>query len=74
WKDAPAVGRSRLTGLRAVKLDAGVSAAYPTGFRYERFDLPENRQIAWKNDGMYYMQFQNSDLIKMQNYIPNQSW
>lgn len=74
WKDAPAVGRSRLTGLRAVKLDAGVSTAYPTGFRYERFDLPENRQIAWKNDGMYYMQFQNSDLIKMQNYIPNQSW
>lgn len=74
WKDAPAVGRSRLTGLRPVRLSAGASAAYPTGFRYERFELPENRQIAWKNDGMYYMQFQNSDLIKMQNYIPNQSW
>lgn len=74
WKDAPDIYRSTLYGLRVVKLDAGVSAEYPTGFKYERFALPSNRQIAWKNDGMYYMQFQNSDLQKMKNYVPNQTW
>ena len=74
WKDAPAIGRSRLYGLRATKLSGGATSAYPTGFRYERFALPENRQIAWKNDGMYYIQFQTSDLLKMKNYTPNQTW
>lgn len=74
WKDAPAIGRSTLIGLRAVKLSAGPSAEYPTGFRYERFNLPANRQIAWKNDGMYYMQFQESDLRKMKNYTRKEQW
>jgi hypothetical protein len=74
WKDAPAVGRSTLYGMRATKLDSGPTAQYPTGFRYERFPLPASRQIAWENDGMYYIQFQNGDLLKMKNYTPNQSW
>ena len=56
------------------KLKAGATAQYPTGFRYERFELPSNRQIAWKNDGMYYVQFQTSDLLKMKNYVPNEAW
>ena len=73
WKDAPAIGRSRLYGMRATKLDAPTSS-YPTGFRYDRFELPDNRQIAWENDGMYYIQFQPSDLLKMKNYVPNQTW
>lgn len=74
WKDAPAIGRTTLYGMRATKLDSGPTAEYPTGFRYERFALPSSRQIAWENDGMYYIQFQNSDLLKMKNYVPNQSW
>ena len=74
WKDAPDLGRTRLMGMRVTKLAAGASEAYPTGFRYERFELPSNRQIAWKNDGMYYIQFQTSDLLKMKNYIPNEAW
>ena len=74
WTDAPEIGRSRLYGMRATRMAAGPSTQYPTGFRYERFELPSNRQIGWKNDGMYYIQFQNSDLLKMKNYTPNQSW
>ncbi len=74
WKDAPEIGRSRLYGMRATKLSGGVTAEYPTGFRYERFELPANRQIAWKNDGMYYIQFQTSDLVKMKNYTPKMAW
>ncbi len=73
WKDAPAIGRSTLYGMRATKLDAA-SAAYPTGFKYERFALPANRQISWKNDGMYWFRFQDSDLLKMKNYTPKPVW
>lgn len=72
WKDAPEIGRSTLYGMRATKVD--VSAQYPTGFRYERFALPANRQIAWKNDGMYWFRFQDSDLLKMSNYTPKMDW
>lgn len=74
WKDAPEIGRGRLYGMRATRLASGATAEYPTGFRYERFELPSNRQIGWENDGMYYVQFQTSDLLKMKNYTPNQSW
>ena len=75
WKDAPEIGRSKLYGMRATKLNAGYDAAkYPTGFRYDRFELPANRQIAWKNDGMYYIQFDTKDLIKMKNYTPKMAW
>jgi hypothetical protein len=72
WMDAPAIGRSVLYGMRATKVD--VSSQYPTGFRYERFALPANRQIAWKNDGMYWFRFQDSDLLKMSNYTPKMDW
>ena len=72
WKDAPAIGRSTLYGMRATKVD--VSAEYPTGFKYERFALPANRQIAWKNDGMYWFRFQDADLLKMANYTPKMDW
>lgn len=75
WKDAPELYRSTLYGMRAMKLTGNYDKAqYPTGFRYDRFALPATRQIAWKNDGMYYMPFQQSDLIKMTKYIPNMSW
>ncbi len=72
WKDAPEIGRSTLYGMRATK--TAVSEQYPTGFRYERFALPASRQIGWKNDGMYWFRFQNSDLLKMKNYTPKMDW
>lgn len=73
WKDAPEIGRSTLYGMRATKLPSP-TAEYPSGFKYERFPLPANRQIAWKNDGMYYFRFQDSDLLKMSNYVPKENW
>lgn len=73
WKDAPAIHRSTLYGMRAVKLDAA-SQEYPTGFKYERFPLSADRQIAWKNDGMYWFRFRNDDLMKMKNYTPKENW
>ncbi len=75
WKDAPELGRSKLYGMRATKLNPGYDASvYPTGFRYERFALEDGRQIVWKNDGMYYIRFRQSDLNKMKNYTPKQEW
>lgn len=72
WMDAPTIGRSTLYGMRATKVST--STTYPTGFRYERFALPANRQIAWKNDGMYWFRLQDSDLLKMSNYTPKMDW
>ena len=72
WKDAPEIGRSTLYGMRATKV--AVSSQHPTGFKYERFALPANRQITWKNDGMYWFRFQDSDLLKMSNYTPKMDW
>ena len=72
WKDAPEIGRSTLYGMRATKV--ATSSQHPTGFKYERFALPANRQIAWKNDGMYWFRFQDSDLLKMSNYTPKMDW
>lgn len=61
--------------MRATKLNPGYDTdKYPTGFRYERFALGNDRQIAWKNDGMYYIRFRQSDLNKMKNYTPKQEW
>lgn len=71
WKEAPEIGRSTLYGMRATKLAVPENGRQ---YRYERFALPSNRQIAWKNDGMYYFRFQDSDLLKMSNYIPKENW
>jgi starch-binding outer membrane protein, SusD/RagB family len=74
WGDAPALGRSTLYGMRATKLNPGYDAAkYPTGFKYERFELPAGRQITWK-EGMNYIQFQKAQLQKMKNYTPKPEW
>ena len=61
--------------MRATKLAPGYDATlYPTGFKYDRFPLPDNRQIAWKNDGMYYIRFNTAILQKMKNYTPKMEW
>lgn len=75
WKDAPEIYRRKLYGMRATKLNDGYDPdVYPTGFRYERVELPAERQITWKNDGQYYIQFDKADLKKMKNYTPKMEW
>lgn len=75
WKDAPKLMSGKLYGIRVTKLSAANldPARYPTGFKYERIELPADRQVAWRN-GMYYVPFKTSDLLKMKNYVPNEAW
>lgn len=73
WKDVPTIMNGRLEGIQAVKLTTPDPVNYPTGFRYTRVELSSDRQVAWKN-GMYYVPFQQSELLKMKNYIPNEAW
>jgi hypothetical protein len=44
-----------------------VSTTYPTGFKYTRVALPDNRQARWK-DAMYYIPFDTEDYYKMKNF------
>lgn len=74
WKDAPQIGRSTLYGMRCTRLNSPDRSVYPTGYKFERFALPPIRQIAWKSDGMYWMQFQRTDLLKMKNYTQKPVW
>jgi hypothetical protein len=75
WKDAPAIMSGTLYGIQAVKLATGNldPVAYPTGFRYTRVPLDADRQVAWV-DGMEYIPFIKSELVKMKNYVPNVAW
>lgn len=66
WKDAPALMSQLLYGVHAEKL-SGVSAQYPTGYRYTRYELPADRQPRWK-DPMYFIPFDTDDYYKMKNF------
>lgn len=46
---------------------------YPTGYIYERTELPGDRQPAWE-EGMYYLPFLNADALKMKNFVANPVW
>lgn len=65
WKDAPAVMSQKLMAMDVEKVT--VSPAYPTGYKYTRVALPENRQARWK-DAMYYLPFDTDDYYKMKNF------
>ena len=71
WKDLEQVMQSRLIAMIPQKV--AVSPDYPTGFKYERTELPPDRQMAWE-EGMYYLYFLNSDALKMKNFAPNKVW
>lgn len=71
WKDAPAVYGGTVKGIDTEKVP--VSATYPTGYKYTRFDLPSARQTVWK-DAMYYWPFDRADNYKMKNFAPNEVW
>ena len=71
WKELPQVMSSKLIAMIPQKV--AVTTTYPTGFRYERTELPADRQPAWE-EGMYYLPFLNSDALKMKNFVSNPVW
>jgi hypothetical protein len=75
WGDAPTIMAGTLYGIQAVKLSTASQdpVLYPTGFRYTRVPLDADRQTAWV-DGMEYIPFIKSELVKMKNYVPNKAW
>jgi hypothetical protein len=71
WMELPQAMSSKLIAMIPQKVT--VSPAYPTGFRYDRTELPADRQPAWE-EGMYYLPFLNSDALKMKNFVANPVW
>jgi hypothetical protein len=71
WMDLPASQSSTLYAMIAEKVT--VSSTYPTGFKYVRTPLSADRQPVWKPQ-MYYLPFNNSDALKMKNFVPNPVW
>jgi hypothetical protein len=50
-----------------------VSAENPTGFKYTRLPLSDDRQSRWF-DAKYYLPFTSSDYYKMKNFDAGQVW
>lgn len=74
WMDAPVTMAGPLIGMDIERLPAGYDVAvYPTGYKYTRIPLPDNRQTKWK-DPMYYLPFMVDDIYKMKNFTPNENW
>ena len=71
WMDLQASQSSTLIGMIAEKVT--VSTTYPTGYKYARSPLSADRQPVWKPQ-MYYLPFNNSDALKMKNFVPNPVW
>jgi len=71
WMQLQQVMSGRLIAMIAQKVPA--DATYPTGFRYDRTELPPDRQPAWE-EGMYYLPFLNADALKMKNFVANPVW
>jgi hypothetical protein len=74
WMDLQTIMSSTLIGADIEKLAAGYDPAeYPTGFKYSRLPLSQDRQVVWKPQ-MYYLPFNNADNLKMKNFVPNPVW
>jgi hypothetical protein len=71
WKDAPVTMAGPLMGNIAEKVP--VSAEYPTGFKYTRLPLSDDRQSRWY-DAKYYLPFLTADYYKMKAFDPGQVW
>lgn len=71
WMDAPTAYSSILYGIVVEKVTA--TSEYPTGFKYSRAPLVQNRQIAW-HEGMYYLPFADKDYKMMKNYVFGPIW
>ncbi len=71
WKTAPVSMAGPLIGNVAEKVP--VSAQYPTGFKYTRLPLSDDRQSRWY-DAKYYLPFLSADYYKMKKFDPGQVW
>lgn len=71
WMDAPRTMSATLMGIIPEKVNA--SDTYPTGFRYVRRPLPDDRQGRWF-DAKYYLPFMSEDYFKMREFDPGQPW
>jgi hypothetical protein len=65
WMDAPKVMSGPLYGVDIEKV--AKSDTYPTGFKYIRQPLPDDRQSRWY-DYMYYFPFDTNDYYKLKNF------
>lgn len=72
WMDAPQCYSTTLMGVDIEKLPAP-TAEYPTGYKYTRVPLGQDRQVAWK-PAMYYLPFNIVDNFKMRIFEPNEVW
>ncbi len=71
WKTAPVSMAGPLIGNMPEKVP--VSAEYPTGFKFTRLPLSDDRQSRWF-DAKYYLPFTSADYYKMKNFDPGQVW
>lgn len=71
WKTAPVTMGGPLIGNMPEKVP--VSAEYPTGYKYTRLPLTDDRQSRWY-DAKYYLPFTSADYYKMKNFDPGQVW
>ena len=71
WMDLEPIMKSQLIGMDIEKVT--VTPEYPTGFRFTRLPLPQDRQVVWKPQ-MYYLPFNNADNLKMTKFVPNPVW
>jgi starch-binding outer membrane protein, SusD/RagB family len=71
WKDAPVTMAGPLMGNVAEKV--AVSGLYPTGYKYTRLPLSDDRQSRWY-DAKYYLPFLTADYYKMKKFDPGQVW
>ncbi len=71
WKDAPRTMSETQIGIIPEKVPA--SATYPTGFKFARRPLSDDRQSRWF-DAKYYLPFMSSDYFKFKAFDPGQVW
>ncbi|GAA4436047.1 RagB/SusD family nutrient uptake outer membrane protein [Ravibacter arvi] len=71
WKDAPITMSATQMGIIPEKV--AVSAEYPTGFKYVRRPLSDDRQSRWF-DAKYYLPFMSTDYFKFKAFEPGQVW
>jgi hypothetical protein len=71
WKHAPVTMAGPLMANMPEKVP--VSAEYPTGFKFTRSPLSDDRQSRWY-DAKYYLPFTSADYNKMKNFDPGERW
>jgi hypothetical protein len=74
WMDLPEVMSGKIMGIIPQVTTDLVN--YPTGFKYERTEIENNQGIRQPSyrEGMYYLPFLNSDILKMKEFVNNPAW